>query len=106
MHQPVPDSVIDAFISLLAEKGWEAITLNEIADRAGIGLADLREAADGKLAIVAAFQRRIDRAVLSEVEPGDGGGDSGRDRLFDITMRRFDKLTAYRRAVAHLAKSA
>lgn len=106
MHKTIPDSVVDALLSLLAEKAWEDISLSEIAGRAGLGLADLREAADGKLAIIAAFQRRIDRAVLEDVGAGEEDGDSHRDRLFDIAMRRFDRLMPHRRALAHLAKSA
>lgn len=105
MQQAVPDPIIDAFMSLLAEKRFEAITLPEIATRANLSLGALREGADGKLAILAAFIRRIDRAVLDEMEPGDAGGDSHRDRLFDILMRRFDRLAAYRRSIAHLLES-
>ncbi|MCX5481244.1 TetR/AcrR family transcriptional regulator [Kaistia geumhonensis] len=105
MHQAVPDPIIDAFMSLLAEKRFEAITLPEIATRANLSLGELREGADGKLAILGAFMRRIDRAVLDEIEPGDAGGDSHRDRLFDVLMRRFDRLAAYRRSIAHLGES-
>ena len=105
MQQAVPDPIIDAFMSLLAEKRFDAITLPEIATRANISLGELRDGAEGKLAILGAFIRRIDRAVLDEIEPGDAGGDSHRDRLFDIVMRRFDRLAAYRRSMAHLLES-
>ncbi|SHF15633.1 transcriptional regulator, TetR family [Kaistia soli DSM 19436] len=104
MQRTVPDNVIDAFTALLAEKPYETIELGEIADRAGLTLGALREAADGKFAILAAFLRRIDRAVLDEID--SGSEDSRRDRLFDILMRRFDKLAPHKRAVAHLVASA
>ena len=104
MHHPVPDTVIDALMALLAEKPFEAITLSELAERAGLSLGALREAADDKLSILAAFMRRIDRAVLDEAEPA--GEDSGRDRLFDIIMRRYDRLAFYKPALANLSDSA
>ncbi|MBZ9936426.1 TetR/AcrR family transcriptional regulator [Mesorhizobium sp. BR1-1-16] len=104
MQQTVPENVIDAFMALLGEKPFEAIDLPEIAERAGLTLGALREAADGKFAILAAFMRRIDRAVLDEADKA--GEDTRRDRLFDILMRRFDKLVTHKRAVAHLAASA
>ncbi len=104
MHQTVPETVVDAFMALLSEKPFEAITLVEIAERSGLSLGALREAADGKLAILAAFIRRIDRAVLDEAEPA--GEDSGRDRLFDILMRRYDRLAPHKAALTHLAAGA
>ncbi len=104
MHHTVPDPVIDAFMALMADRSYEAITLPEIATRSGLSLGALREAADGKLAILAAFIRRIDRVVLDEAEPASE--DSGRDRLFDIAMRRFDALTPYKPALANLSESA
>lgn len=104
MHQAVPDGIVDAFMALLAEKPYEAIGLGEIAERAGLSLGALREAADGKFAILAAFVRRVDRAVLDGIEPA--GEDSRRDRLFDLVMRRLDRLASHKPAIRNLAASA
>lgn len=97
--------VVDAFMALLAEKRFDAIGLDEIAARAAISLADLRDAFDGKVSILADFSRGIDKALLTDLEPANAE-ESHRDRLFDITMRRLDLLSPYRAAIGSLEESA
>jgi AcrR family transcriptional regulator len=97
--------VVAAFMELLAEKAFEDIGLAEIAERAGVSLPQLRDLFDGKLAILAAHMKEVDRAVLA-----GGGGDMSeeppRERLFDVLMRRLDALAPHREAVRSLARSA
>lgn len=97
-------AIVEAFMALLGEKRFEAVGLGEIAERAGHSLADLRDAYDGKVAILADFVRRTDRAVLDGVEP-PAAEESARDRLFDIVMRRFDHLAPYKAALGSLDAS-
>ncbi len=97
------DAAIDALLSLLADKGYAEIGLDEIAERAGLLLSGLRAAFPGKGAILAGFSERIDLAVLAG---GPAEGDSDRDRLFDILMRRLDALKPYRAGLQGLARSA
>ncbi|ODT16068.1 MAG: hypothetical protein ABS35_29490 [Kaistia sp. SCN 65-12] len=99
------DRVVDAFLALLAEKPFAEIGLGEIATRAGVSLGDLRAAFDGKIDILAAFIRRVDRAVLDAAEP-PSPEETARDRLFDLVMTRLDVLAPYRTAVGHVADSA
>jgi AcrR family transcriptional regulator len=96
------DQAIDALMSLLAERRFGEIGLDDIAQRAGLSLSGLRAAFHGKVAILAAFNQRIDLAVLAA---GPAEGDSERDRLFDVLMRRFDALAPYRAAIRSLARS-
>ena len=63
------DAIIDAFMALAAERSVRGIELGDIAERAGISLATLRESYGGKLGILAGFARRIDLAVLAEATP-------------------------------------
>jgi AcrR family transcriptional regulator len=99
---PSKDRIIDALMGLFATRDFANISLADIAEEAGIPLAELREFYDGKLAILADFSRRIDRIVL---EDGPAEGDCARDRLFDILMRRFDALTPYKEAVGRLMRA-
>ncbi|MCB1501344.1 MAG: TetR/AcrR family transcriptional regulator [Bauldia sp.] len=102
---PAPrDRMIDALMALLADRPFAAITLADIAAEAGVSLADLREAFGGKAAILAAFVRRIDLAVLGGGEPDMSLGP--RDRLFEAEMRRFDALAPYKPALVSLTRSA
>jgi AcrR family transcriptional regulator len=59
------DRVIDAFMALLAEKPIEQIGFAEIAARAGVSLAELRNLFGSTLAILAAHVKETDRAVLA-----------------------------------------
>lgn len=97
-------AIVEAFMALLGEKRFEAIGLGEIAERAGLTLAELRDAFDGKVSILADFVRRTDRAVLDGVEP-PSDEESARDRLFDIVMRRLDILAPHKAALGSLDAS-
>jgi AcrR family transcriptional regulator len=95
--------IIDALMRLLASHSFARIGLAEIAGEAGASLGELREAFPGKLSILAAFARQIDRVVL---DGGPGEGDTPRDRVFDVMMRRFDALAPYKEAIRNVARAA
>jgi AcrR family transcriptional regulator len=99
---PSRDSIIDAMMMLLATRDYTSVSLDDIAEEAGISPAELREIYDGKLAILADFSRRIDQIVLDE---GPAEGDSARDRLFEILMGRLDALAPYKDAVKNLIRA-
>lgn len=95
------DRIIDAALDLAALKGWRGLGLREIADAAGIGLAELYDAFPGKDAILAGYARRLDRATLVDVEAGaDVESEPARDRLFDAVMRRLDLMEPHKAAIA------
>lgn len=98
-------SIVEAFMALAAETPWNDLTLPAIADKAGIDLAQLRDAYDGKMAILEDFSRRIDMAVLKGGDD-DMAGEPARDRLFDVLMRRLDLLAPYREGLRGLMRSA
>lgn len=90
--------VVDALMALAAESHWDAITLDDIATRAGISLADLRDLFPSKGAMLGGFIRRIDRVVL-EGRATDLADEPARDRVLDLMIRRFDALMPYRAAL-------
>ena len=85
--------LIAAALSLAAEQGWRRLGMAEIAEAAGLSLVETYAIARSKHAILAALRRQVDEAMLAG---GVAGGDSPRDRLFDVLMRRFDSLRPYR----------
>lgn len=88
-------AVIDAALALAGEQPWQEVTLAAIAARAGLPLVDLYSDFQSKTAILRAFARQIDRAVLAG-EDQSLMREPPRDRLFDVLMRRFEALAPWR----------
>ena len=99
------ERIIAGFMALLSEQSIERIGLAEIAERAGVTLADLRGEFGTPLAILAAHVKELDRKVLAEVDP-DMAEESPRERLFDVLMRRLELLGDHKEAVRSLLRSA
>ena len=99
------EKIVAALMDLLSEKRFENVDLLEISETAGVTLAELRDEFDGKLAILSAYLKQIDRAVLAGGS-ADMAEESPRDRLFDVLMRRIDAMTPYRAAIGSLMRSA
>ncbi len=99
------DTVLDAFIGLVAEKGFVELTLRDVAAAADLGLAELYRLYPDKVALAAAFMARIDSIVLAETASTDDPEETARDRLFDVMMRRYDALKPYRTAVAAIRRA-
>lgn len=95
--------VIESALDLARERGWRDLTLGEIAAAAKLPLSEVYDQFPSKNAILTAFVRGVDHAVLAE--SGDlEEGLSARDRLFDVLMRRFDTLQPHREALANIAQ--
>ncbi len=94
----VAEGIIDAALALARTRDWRTVSLSEIADEAGVSLAQVYTVFSSKAAIVGGFMKRIDQHVL------DGAAvdstESARDRLFEVLMRRFDALAPHKDAVA------
>jgi AcrR family transcriptional regulator len=99
------DKIIAALFALLAEKPIERIGFAEIAERAGVSLAELRGVFGSPLAIVAAHVKDVDRAVLAS-DFSDMAEEPPRERLFDVLMRRLELLAPDREAIGSLLRSA
>jgi len=93
------EKIIDALMALAAEWPWQEISLGDVAGRAGVSLAQFRDCFPSKGAILGGFSRRIDKKVL---EGGPSAGESPKDRLFDVLMRRFDAMAPYKEALKNI----
>ena len=97
------DRIIDAALACIARQGWRRLALADIAAEAGLPILGVYRVYSSKPAILCAFFRRVDEAVLAA--PLDSEPDERpRDRVFDLLMRRFDALTPYRAALEVLGR--
>ena len=98
-----PEAAVRAAFELAARLGWRHVTLAEIAQEAGMSLADLHASFPSKEAILAGFARMIDDAVLSGAE-APAEDETIKDRLFDVLMRRFDAMKPYKDGIAAILR--
>jgi AcrR family transcriptional regulator len=92
-------------MAVLGEKPFDEIGFAEIAERADVSLAQLRNAFASTLAILAVHMKEIDRAVLAGGDE-DMTDEPPRERLFDVLMRRIEALAPYKAAIRSLLRSA
>lgn len=97
------DRVIDALFRLAEDRRWDEIELGDIAREAGVTLAELRDLFPSKGAILGAYARRIDKIVL-EGTTDDLVGESVRERLFDVLMRRLDAMEPQKAGLRAIAR--
>lgn len=94
--------LLDGLWGAIAEHGWRGATMARIATAGGVTLAELRRHAGCPQALVMLSLRMADRAVLAGTVPTEG--ESPRDRLFDVLMRRLDQLQPHRAGVVRFMK--
>lgn len=99
------DAALEAFTRLIAEKGFADVALRDVAEAAGLGLADLYKLYPDKVALVSAFLAKIDAEVLAGTPTKSDPEETARDRLFDAMMRRYDAQRPYREALASLRRA-
>ena len=84
-----------ATMRVAALNGWRKARMTDIAEEAGLTLAELHDKYPSKTALLNDFVLHIDRIVLKGAVKTVDEDSSYRDRLFDILMRRFDALNPY-----------
>ncbi len=99
------DKIISAMMELLAEESFEQIGLSDVAKRAGVSLAQLRQEFSSTLSIIAGQIKDTDHKVLSG-DDADMAEETPREKLFDVLMRRLEILTPHRQAIHSLMRSA
>nr|WP_321509623.1 hypothetical protein [uncultured Hyphomonas sp.] len=80
-----------AALRLAEDTPWGDITLSAIAEETGLPLSEFYGVTRDDLAN--AFDAYFDRAMSAEGPPG---GDSPRERLFDVIMLRFEAMEDHR----------
>jgi AcrR family transcriptional regulator len=98
------DRIIAAFMTILRARAFEDIGFSEIAARAGVSLAGLRNEFGSKLAILSAYIKSVDRNVLDGID-ADMASEPARERLFDVLMRRIEVLAPEKDAIRSLMRS-
>lgn len=89
-----------AALALAAEHGWARLTLAQIAQRAGLAMDALYGRAASKADLIDVLARRFDRAAAADHAPEPE--ESPRERLFDVTMARFDAMARDRAGLVAL----
>ena len=97
--------LIAAAMKLAIERPWKDVSLIDIADAAGLTLADVRTHFDGKPAIIRGFVRAVDDALLAKARKPQAG-EGHRDALFEVIMARFDLLNPHKPAIRAIMKDA
>jgi AcrR family transcriptional regulator len=94
----IPNILINAALKLAAEKSWHDVSMIDIAQTAGVTLADCHEHCTDKGDLLRRFIHQIDQEVLADLDDADFN-ESGHDRLMAVIMARFDALADYRPAL-------
>lgn len=97
----IETKLVDAMLALAEGEGWRGLSVASIAQHAGVALADLHPRFGSRLALLAAFIRRVDREVLA-TDFRFAPEDTARDRLFEVIMRRFDALRPHKEALRRI----
>jgi AcrR family transcriptional regulator len=98
---PGKERIVEALMRLAADRPWNDIEIGDIAEEAGVTLAEFRDHFPSKGAVLAGFSRMIDKKVLAG-SAEDLAGEPARERLFDVMMRRLDALSPYRTALRRI----
>ena len=99
------DEIVDAALALAVERGWAGFDMGDVADAAGISIAEVYVRFPSKTAVLSTFMRRVDTEVLG-VTGRLGDDESVSDRLFEVLMARFDALAPHKAAVRAILKGA
>jgi AcrR family transcriptional regulator len=94
--------ILDAMLGLAGEIGWRRTSLAGIAEKAKVSLAELYERYDGKAAILDDFYERLNEALVKGELPA--AGESTRNRLFDVMMRRFEAMQPHKPAIRAIVR--
>lgn len=89
-----------AALELAGERGWQSLTLSDIASAAGLSLNDFHGIATTD-SLAEAVEGYFDKAMSGE---GIDPEESPRERLFDVIMLRFEAMEPYRPGLMDLMK--
>lgn len=100
---PIKQQAVEAALTLAAKKGWNTLSLSDIACEAGLDMATMHDHFEDRFDLLAALGRMIDKKVLENVD--EDASLPERDRLFDLMMERFDALNDYRGGIISILNS-
>ncbi|UUX51257.1 TetR/AcrR family transcriptional regulator [Nisaea acidiphila] len=101
------DAILDAALAVAGEKGWRAMDLHDVAERADLPAADLERRYRTKRALLDAIADRFDREAIAAIDPDADDPDlPAPERLFDALMTRIELLQENRPGYVALLKAA
>jgi AcrR family transcriptional regulator len=101
MTAPTLDPVFTAMLDLAIERPWTAVSLRDIAAKAGVPLAELFARAAGKPELLSQLSQAFDAAALN-IEPLPDA--DAHDALFDAVMARVEAMEPHRAALIAIAR--
>lgn len=102
---PVRTRIIDATLSLIAEKGWRETRVEDVIAATGISDIEFAREFGGLTSVIVAASRTVNAHMLEE-KADFAADESTRDRLFSLLMARFDAARPWAPAIKELAHSA
>lgn len=90
--------IVDAALRLAKERTWRDVALIDIAEAAGMTLAEMRPHVRTKADVVRALSKVIDAEVLRKAARRPVAG-TPRDALFEVLMSRLDALEPHKAGV-------
>ena len=100
---PVLDGVLAAALDEAAAVGWGRVSLEAVAEKAGVALGTLLLDTPTKAHLATRYLKWLDARTVGPVKRIDAN-DTPRDRLFEIVMRRFDAMNENRDGTRALVK--
>jgi AcrR family transcriptional regulator len=94
-REPLEQVIVKAAMDLAAERGWNDISVQDVAELAGLEVEQVQELCPDKLDLLRMLGEEINIAML------EGGQVDGglRDNLFELMMRRYEALLPYRAGI-------
>ncbi len=100
----IADQLIEAAFNRVAEHGWYRLTMYDLSQDTGLTMDEIHAVFSSKANLLKGYVHRVDHRVLDQYEPGEG--DSTRDQIFDLMMRRFDEFNENKPAIKAIAREA
>lgn len=94
------EALISATMALAARMRWRDIRMGHIADEAGLTLPEAMRIFPNKSSVLSGVGRAINDTVLAGLVDDPEIGETVKDRLFDVVMRRFDAMSDYKPGLA------
>jgi AcrR family transcriptional regulator len=98
------DRIVDAALELGEQRGWSNLRLYQVAERAGLSLAEVGAAFPDQDALANAWFARA-LAALESVPPDDLAGRPPPERLHIVMMRWFDALAPRRELTVQMLEA-
>ncbi len=101
-HIEIRDAIIDAAVTLAAQKSWEAVRLYDVAKDLNLTLDQIRHYFREKEDVADAWFDRADSAMLQQAEATDFYALSVEQRIFQLVMGWLDALSSQRKVTRQM----